>query len=177
MKNYFLVSLLFVLALSSCKKDLVDAKFSSQLSETSDEIVVNSGTFKGVSGNYVTEFDLDLSNPDTQDYLDRLKEIELSDVKLQFQGLSALNQDDTATDLIITIDNAVVFNFNHFKYMDVASGQDFILDDTQKTKQIADYLLSNKKVHVKIQGTIPSANQFNFYIKFLAKAEITAKAL
>jgi len=182
MKKLFLLVLAISLTFTACKKDALDVNFTTTLSATSPQIDVNATPIIGAARltsptPYSQTFEVDLSNPDTQDYLNKLKEISLSDVRLQFSGLSDLASNVTDTDLTVTIDNQVTFHYTNFKYSEVANGQDFNLVDNQKIATIAEILLNRKKITVKIDGFIPDTATYHFFIKFLAKAKIKAQAI
>jgi hypothetical protein len=182
MKKLFLFALAISLTFTSCKKDALDVNFTTNISATSPQIDVNTAPINGASrmsssATFSQSFVVDLSNPDTQDYLNKLKEISLSDVRLQFSGLSDLVSNNVDTDLTVTIDNQITFHYGNFKYSQVANGQDFDLVDSQKNAEIAEILLNRKKITVKIDGTIPDTATYHFFIKFLAKANIKAEAL
>ncbi len=176
MKKASLILLFIALGLTSCKKDALDVSFNSNLSATSDEVVVNDGTRVATSP-YSTTYELDLKNTDTQDYLDRLKDVSLSDVKFYFNGLAALAGNQVPTNLSITINNQITFEFANFTYDGVAQGDPIMITDTAKIKQVAELLLQNKKVTIDVNGAIPDTAAHHFFIKMMAKAHITAKAL
>jgi len=177
MKKVLLLVTLVAVSLTSCDKDLTEVTFSTDLSKTSDQIVVNAPTNRAVASNFNTTFVLDLNNADTHDYLDKIEDIDLEDVRMIFQGLSSLSGNTTPTVLKITINNDIIFEFNDFKYSDIANGQEFFIDDTQKINRAADLLKTAKKLTIKIEGNIPDTNMYQFFIKFMAKANITANAL
>jgi len=182
MKNLLLATLVITLMFTSCKKDVLDANFTTNISATSPQIDVNDAPINDAYRSntlapYSQTFDVDLSNPDTQDYLNKLKEISLSDVRLQFSGLAGLAANTTDTDFTVTIDDQITFSFNDFKYSEVANGQDFMLNDNQKVAEIAEILLNRKKITVKVEGFIPDTATYHFFVKFLAKAKIKAEAL
>jgi len=182
MKKLFLLVLAISLTFTACKKDALDVNFTTNLSATSSQIDVNNAPINhaykmSAPVAYSESFEVDLSNPDTQDYLNKLKEISLSDVRLQFSGLSDLASNVTDTELTVTIDNQVTFHYTNFKYSEVANGQDFDLVDNQKIAEVAEILFSRKKITVKIDGFIPDTATYHFFIKFLAKAKIKAEAL
>jgi len=181
MKKFILLSLLIV-TISSCDKDLLDVSFSSNLSQTSEPIIINSPSINSPSVKnplqaYETTFVVDLENPDTKDYLNKIKDIDLENVRIAFQGLDGLAGNTTPTVLKITVNNQLVLEFNDFKYSDVANGQEFAIEDTQKIKEMASLLFSTKKLTIKVEGNIPDTAMYQFYIKFMAKANITASAL
>jgi len=177
MNKVLLLVTLVAVSLTSCDKDLTEVTFSTNLSKTSDQIVVNAPTNKALDSNFNTTFVLDLDNADTHDYLDKIKDIDLKNVRMTFQGLSGLSGNTTPTVLKITINNEIIFEFNDFKYSDIADGEEFVIDDTQKINRAADLLKSAKKLTIKIEGNIPDTNMYQFFIKFMAKADITANAL
>jgi len=176
MKKVALLLVLAIITLTSCEKDATDVTFSTNLSKSSDQIDVNAPTLKSSDG-FNTTFVVDLSNPDTQDYLDKIKDIDLENVRLTFQGLAGLAGNTTPTTLKITVNNQVTLIFNNFVYDQVANGQDFVIDNAQKVSEMADLLQSTKKLTIKIEGNIPDTAMYQFYIKFMAKANITASAL
>ncbi len=178
MKKTVLLFVFTVLSLTACKKEALDVTFSTDLSATSDQIVVNETVRSAMSGpDYLIDFDLDLDNSDTHDYLDKLKSIDLSNVKLTFDGLSGLAGNTTVVDLTITVDNDIVITIPNFSYDLVAQGDPIMITDTQKIQQIADKLLSQKKVNIKISSRVPTTDPQHFYISFKAKANIKAGAL
>ena len=181
MKKLFLFTLIIGLTFTACKKDALDANFTTNISATSPQIDVNATTnvFAKMTnvGTYSQSFEVSLKNADTQDYLNKLKDLDLSNVKLQFSGLSGLASNATDTDLTVTIDNQITFHYTDFKYSEVANGQDFSLVDNQKIAEIASLLLNHKKITVKVEGTIPDSATYHFFIKFLAKAKVTAEAI
>ena len=172
-----LILLLILISFSSCKKSLGDVDFTTNLSKTSDEIVVNKTKQQGVTGVYETEFVLDLSNSDTKEYLNKLKNLDLKEVGLSFQGLSGLINNRNITTLSISFDDQVVIVLNNFVYSQVANGNVFNLTQTQKLNEVAQILLNKKKVKIKIVGNIPDPTEYHFFIKFMAKADITANVL
>ena len=176
MKKVVLLLLLTVITLTSCKKDATDVTFSTNLSKTSDQIDVNSPTMKASSA-FNETFIVDLSNADTQDYIDRIKDIDLENVRISFQGLAGLAGNTTSTILRITVNDQITLTFNNFVYDNVANGQDFVIDDAQKVNEMADLLKSAKKLTIKVEGNIPDTAMYQFYINFMAKANITASAL
>ena len=176
MKKVALLLVLAVITLSSCKKDAADVTFSTNLSKTSDQIDVNAPTMKAVSA-FNETFIVDLSNADTQDYINKIKDVDLENVRIAFQGLAGLAGNNTPTTLKITVNNQIVLMYNNFVYDRVANGQDFVIDDTQKINQMAALLQSAKKLTIKVEGNIPDTAMYQFYIKFMAKANITASAL
>ncbi len=176
MKNFILLSLL-VLTFASCSKDVLDVEFSTTLSQTSDEISVNETASRVAGGSFSTEFVLDLSNQDTQPYLNKIKEITLQDVVLTFQGLEALAGNQTATNLTITFDDQIVIELNDFVFGNVAAGQDFILNESAKINEAAGLLLQNKKLNVKVEGVIPDSAVYHFFITLNTTAKITANPL
>jgi hypothetical protein len=180
-KLFTLVSFVFIVVVS-CNKDTLDTTFTTNISATSSQISVNDVTMnKGADfinlATYSETFVVKLDNSETQDYLDKLKDISLSDVRLQFNGLSGLASNHTETNFMVTFDNQISFQFTDFKYSEVANGQDFELDDSQKIAQIAEILLEQQKISIKVEGSIPDTATYHFVIKFLAKADITANAL
>ncbi len=178
MKKLPLLLFAMIIALTSCSKDATDVDFSTDLSKTSDEIVVNDTPVRVVgNGDFSTQFILSLENDDTRAYLDKLKDLSLKDVRLKFQGISALSGNQTPTQLKITFNNRVEIILNDFVYDRVADGQEFALNQTQQINEMAQILLNNKQVTIKIEGHIPDVNTYRFFIKFLAKANITASTL
>ncbi len=177
MKKVALLLVLTMISFTSCKKDAADVEFSTNLSKTSDQIDVNSPTLKSATSAYNETFIVNLENPDTQDYINKIKDIDLENVRITFQGLAGLAGNTTPTLLKLTINNQVVLEYNNFVYDRVANGQDFVIDDTQKVDQMADLLKTAKKLTIKVEGNIPDAAMYQFYIKFMAKANITASAL
>ena len=179
MKKLTLLLLTLTLSFMSCSKDATDVEFTTNLSTTSGEITVNDNTLRTPAndGTFETEFIIDLENEDTREYLDRLKDLELEDVKLTFQGLSGLAGNMTPTHLKISINNQVEINLNDFVYDRVAGGQEFAVNQSQLINEMAEILLNNKKVSVKIEGQIPDTATYHFYITIMAKARITAQAL
>ncbi len=176
-KLIILPLLMILLLMSSCGK-ATDVTFDSQLSQTSDEIVVNESTQnKRVNTPFSTAFVLSLDNSDTHEYLNQLKDLDLSDVNLSFTGLSGLSGNTTVVDLIITVDNQIVITIPNFNFDMVAQGDPIMITDTQKINQIATRLLDNKKINIEISGSIPSTDTYHFQIKFQAKATITADVL
>ena len=178
MKKTLLLLLLTFTGLTSCKKDALDVNFSTDLSATSDEIVVNETQRNVMTGqDYSTTFVLDMDNSDTHDYLDQLKSLNLSNVNISFEGLENLAGNNTVVDLTITIDNDIIITIPDFNYDMVAQGEPFAITNMQKIEQIADRLLANKKINIIVSGSIPSGDTFHFYITFSAKADIKASAL
>jgi len=177
MKKLSLIVLFIALGFTSCKKDIADVSFNSNLSATSNEVVVNDVTRSAATTPYSTSYELDLKNSDTEDYLNKLKEIKLSDVKFYFEGLAALAGNQVPTDLSFTINNQITFEFPGFTYDGVAQGDPIMITDTAKVQQIAELLLQNKKITVSVNGVIPDAAAHHFFVKIMAKANITAKAL
>ncbi len=174
--------LVISLTFTACKKDMLDVNFTTNISATSSQIDVNdapiNSAFKmSAPVAFSQSFEVDLSNSDTQDYLNQLKELSLSDVRLQFSGLSGLASNNTDTDLTITINDQVTFHYTDFKYSRVAGGQDFDLVDNRKIAEVAELLFNRKKITVKVDGFIPDSATYHFFIKFLAKAKIKAEAL
>ena len=178
MKKLSLLSLLMMLfVMSSCDK-VTEVTFDSQLSQTSDEVAVNESTHNRTANTpFSTAFVLSLDNSDTHDYLDQLKDLELSNLNLSFTGLSGLTGNTTVVDLTITVDNQIVITIPNFNFDMVAQGDPFMITDTQKINQIASRLLDHKKINVEIRGSIPSSDTYHFRIKLQAKATITADAL
>jgi len=178
MKKFSLSSLfLMLLVMTSCDK-ATEVSFDSQLSQTSDEIAVNESTQnKTTNAPFSTSFVLSLDNSDTHDYLDQLKDLDLSDMKLSFTGLSGLAGNTTVVDLTIIVDNQIVINIPNFNFDMVAQGDPIMITDTQKINQIATRLLDRKKINIEISGSIPSSDTYHFRIKLQAKATITADAL
>ena len=172
-----LILFFILISFSSCKKSLGDVDFTTNLSKTSDEIVVNKTKQQNVLGVYETEFVLDLSNSDTKEYLNKLKNLDLKEVGLSFQGLSGLINNRNVTTLSISFDDQVVIVLNNFVYSQVANGNVFNLTQTQKLNEVAQILLNKKKVKIKIVGNIPDPAEYHFFIKFMAKADITANVL
>ncbi len=177
MKKFSLL-VLSMLFLSACDK-VTDVDFSTSISKKSDAIVVNdpNRSVNNNTGVYETEFVIDLDNPDTHDYLDRINDIDLSGVRLIFEGLSSLSGNQTPTALKITINNQLVFEYNNFTYNNVANGQDFMIEDASKINELAQMLQSQNRLTVKIEGLIPDTAMYQFYITFKANANITASAL
>ena len=177
MKKLFLLAIILLLNVS-CSKEDTEVNFSTNISQTSDEIIVNDTSLRlANNGDFITEFIVDLDNEDTHDYLSKLEDLNLENVRLKFQGLTGLDGNQTPTNLKITFNNQVEINLNNFVYDNVANGQEFRLTETQKIKEAARLLLSNKHLSIKIEGHIPDAATYNFFITFLAKANITAQAL
>ena len=178
MKKTVLLFVFTVLSLTACKKDALDVTFSTDLSATSDQIVVNEPARTTMSGpDYEVSFDLDLDNSDTHEYLEKLKSIDLSNVRLYFNGLSGLAGNNTVVDFTITVDNDIVITIQNFSYDLVAQGDPIMITDTQKIEQIADKLLSKKKVNIKISSRVPTNDTQHFNISFKTKANIKAGAL
>jgi len=177
MKKVLLLVTLVAVSLTSCKKDLTEVTFSTDLSKTSDQIVVNAPTSRAVASNFDTTFVLDLDNADTHDYLDQIEDIDLDDVQMIFQGLSGLAGNQVPTNLRITINNQITFDFPNFTYDSVAQGDPIMITDNAKIQQVADLLKTAKKITIKVESYIPDTNMYQFNIKFMAKANITANAL
>ncbi len=178
MKNLFIL-LMLALSLASCDKDLLDVDFSTELSQTSDEIVVNETLLhnKITGSTYETEFDLDLSNPDTQKYLDRIKEVETKDVKMAYIGLQSLAGNTQNYFLEITLNNQFRYEISGFNFDQVAGGNPLSINNAGLMEKLSSELENQKKVHIKISGNIPSGQLYRFKIQFSAKVNITAKAL
>lgn len=177
MKKVALLLVLTMIGFTSCKKDAADVEFSTNLSKTSDQIDVNSPTLKMATSAYNETFVVDLENAETRDYINKIKDVDLENVRIAFQGLAGLAGNTTPTVLRLTINNQVVLEYNNFVYDRVANGQDFVIDDTQKVDQMANLLQTAKKLTIKVEGNIPDTAMYQFYIKFMAKANITASAL
>ena len=168
---------MMLLIMTSCDK-ATEVTFDSQLSQTSDEVAVNETTQNRTTNTaFSTVFVLNLDNSDTHDYLDQLKDLDLSDVNLSFSGLSGLAGNTTVVDLTIIIDNQIVITIPNFNFDMVAQGDPIMINDTQKINQIAARLLDHKKINVEITGSIPSSDTYHFRIKLQTKATITADAL
>ena len=177
-KAVLLLFVLSIFSLTSCKKDALDVSFNTNLSATSEQIDVNETVRNTMSGpDYNITFVLDLDNSETHDYLDKLKSIELSDVKLFFDGLAGLAGNTTVVDITITIDNDIVITIPNFSYDLVAQGDPIMISDMQKIKLIADKLLNRKKVNINISSSVPTTDPQHFHISFKAKAKIKAEAL
>jgi len=177
MKKVLLLVTLVAVSLTSCKKDLTEVTFSTNLSKTSDQIVVNAPTSRAVASNFSTTFVLDLDNADTHDYLDQIEDIDLDDVQMIFQGLSGLAGNQVPTNLTVTINNQITFEFPNFTYDSVAQGDPIMITDNAKIQQVANLLKTAKKITIKVESSIPDTNMYQFNIKFMAKAKITANAL
>ncbi len=176
-KIIFLISILLIV--SACDK-IDDVSFETNLSQQSSEIVVNDDVPRSKINYYPTynaEFDLSLDNADTHDYLNKLKEIDLSNVQFSFEGLNALAGNTDPVDLTIIIDNETVLSLSDFSYDTVAQGDPIMLTDITKINMIANNLLQNKKLHVQILSSIPSLDLLRFYINFNVHAKITANVL
>jgi len=177
MKKFSLLLLFLTLVFSSCKKDATEVNFTTNISATSDDIVVNETSMKTNSNHYDVEFEVNLENEDTQEYLDKIKDIDIQELNLIFNGLEDLAGNQTPTNLKITIDNNIVFEYNGFKYDLVASGEKFQIENTDKIKEVAELLQNKKKVTVRIEGVIPDMNFHQFTITVDALAKITADVL
>jgi len=177
MKKVLLLVTLVAVSLSSCKKDLTEVTFSTNLSKTSDQIVVNAPTSKATASNFNTTFVLDLDNADTHNYLDQIKDVDLDDVRITFQGLAGLAGNQVPTNFTITINNQITFDFPNFTYDSVAQGDPIMITDNAKIQRVANLLKTAKKITIKIESYIPDTNMYEFNIKFMAKAKITANAL
>ncbi len=175
MKKIFL--LLVIFHLTSCEKKIGEIDFTTNLSKTSDEIIVNNSPQRNLAGNFETSFVLDLSNENTKDYLNKLKDLDFEEVFLSFEGLNALSGNRTSTRLSIDFNHQVQIVVGDFKYDEVANGQKFRLEQTQALEEVAQILLNNKQVRITIKGNIPDTAVYHFYIKFLGKAHITAGIL
>ncbi len=179
MKKLFIL-LVVALSLSACDKDLLETSFTTDLSVTSDEIVVGDtpiNTQKIFQVPYETEFTLDLSNPDTQEYLDRIKEIDLSEAKLNFLGLESLSGNTASYELYILFDNQYLIQIPNFNFDMVAQGDPIMITDQETINNVADILLNRKKVQIKVYGYLPANDIYRFHIRFSTKAKITAKVL
>ncbi len=169
--------LVFLMTIMSCEK-ATEVDFSTSLSATSDQISVNNVPMRGmVAGQYETTFVLNLDNNDTHKYLDNIKNLDLNEVSLVFQGLSGLAGNQTPTHLKLTFNNQINLEYTDFIYDHVASGQKFQINQSQKIREIAQLLLDRKQLTIKLEGNIPDSATYNFFIKFMAKAKITANAL
>jgi len=169
--------LIIVLTTISCDK-LTEVDFDTSLSATSDNVTVNSVASKAVvAGYFETTFVLDLDNADTHDYLDNIKNLDLNEVAISFQGLSALAGNTTQTNLTLIFNNQVTLQFSDFVYADVANGEKYLIKDAQKVSEIAQLLLDSKQLTLTVQGSIPDSAIYNFYIKLTAEATITANVL
>ncbi len=169
--------LVFLMTIMSCEK-ATEVDFSTSLSATSDQISVNNVPMRGmVAGQYETTFVLNLDNNDTHKYLDNIKNLDLNEVSLVFQGLSGLAGNQTPTHLKLTFNNQINLEYTDFVYDHVASGQKFQINQSQKIREIAQLLLDRKQLTIKLEGNIPDSATYNFFIKFMAKAKITANAL
>jgi len=177
MKKFSLLLLFLTLVLSSCDKDATEVNFTTNISATSDDIAVNETSMKTNSNHYDVEFEVNLENEDTQEYLDKIKDIDIQELNLIFNGLEDLAGNQTPTNLKITIDNNIVFEYNGFKYDLVASGEKFQIENTDKIKEVAELLQNKKKVTVRIEGVIPDMNFHQFTITVDALAKITADVL
>ncbi len=178
MKKALLFFVLTLTGLTSCKKKALDVNFDTNLSATSEEVVVNETTRNAMTGqNYTTTFVLDLDNSDTHGYLDRLKSLDLSNVAVTFDGLENLSGNNTVVELTIAVDNDIIITIPGFNYDMVAQGNPISITDTQKIEQIAGRLLDNKKINITISSRIPSTGTFHFHITFSAKANIKASAI
>jgi len=178
MKKIFLL-FITLWSLTSCSKDLLDVEFTTHLSQTSEEITVNNiGSRNAIGGTFTTEFTLDLSNnQDVEPYLNKIKEINLQDLSLSFQGLENLSENQIATRLEITFDNQISIDIDNFIFSNVANGQEYILTQTTQINEVAQLLLQNKKLNIKIEGNIPDTAIYHFFITLNATANITANPL
>ena len=177
MKKLNVLFVLIMLTALSCEK-ATEIDFSTNLSATSDQITVNNAPMRGmVAGQYETTFVLNLDNNDTHKYLDNIKDIDLSEVSLIFQGLSGLAGNQTPTHLKLTFNNQITIEYTDFVYDHVANGQKFQINQSQEIREIAQLLLDRKQLTIKLEGNIPDSATYNFFIKFMAKAKITANAL
>jgi hypothetical protein len=180
MKKPIILMLIFF-SLTACDKDLLDVNFSTELSQTSDEIVVNDTpaiNSKMVAVGYETEFILSLSNPDTEKYLNKIQEIDLDEVKLYFPGLEILAGNTTEYFLTIYINgNEYELEVNPVIYDQLAQGVPLEISDKQLLETIANSLLNRKQVTIRISGFMPADQLYRFRIRLTTRAEITAKAL
>lgn len=177
MKKVSLIILFIALGLSSCNKkefteEALQFNFNTNLSTTSDEIIVNDPN--APNSTYNTSFILDMNNSDAHQYINRLKDVELSEITFHFHDLYALAGNQTATNLSFTINNQITFDFPNFTYDSVAQGNPVIITDTSKNQQIATLLLQNKQITIEVNGTISDTSPHHFFITIEAKAKITA---
>jgi len=167
--------LLTVFLFASCDKEVTGITYVTHLKATTDEITVND-TQNNNSNLFDIEFDVNLENEDTREYLDQIKNFELEKISLFFHGLDSLAENQTPTHLKITIDNDIVFDYSDFKYSMIANGNPFVINDTEKLNEVAELLYNNKFIHVKIEGEIPDTQYYQFFIEIdvLAKMEVDA---
>jgi len=178
MKNQIFLFIMMIVLAFSCNKKVTEVEFSTGLSVTSDEISVNDTASRAISsGDFIAEFTLDLENDETREYLDKIENIDLENVRLSFQGLAGLAGNQTPTHLKISFDNEVIFEWNNFIWDNVAGGEEFLITQTDKIREVADILQHRKKVNIKVEGQIPDTDTYHFFITLMAQANITAKAL
>ena len=167
-----------LLSMSSCLKKATTVNFTTELSVTSDEITVNEGYERSpAAGDFSVEFTLDMDNPQVHDYLDKLKDLDLENVRLRFQGLSGLQNNQVPTHLRITFDDQITIDLDNFVWANVAGGQEYPLTQTDQIERLAQLLLQKRAVNVRIQGQIPDSAPYHFFITLAATAHITAGLL